>query len=135
MILQQDIESYAVSSTGNSGHLSTEWTYDSSDPAAVQIVFKQNFPVKWIIARDLFVKGLSRPVSVGEGDVKLQTDGEWFRMFLDSTEDISACIRFIRSDVQEFIDETLEIVPLDTENQSVSEELDDALAMILSEGA
>lgn len=135
MILQHDIASYAVTSIGCEGTLATEWTYDSSDPAAVKILFKQSDPVTWVISRDLFILGLISEQSVGDGDVHVQADGPWFRIFLDAGSDLTACVRLLASDVQAFIDESLDIVESDEENQSVADDLDDALAMILSEGA
>jgi hypothetical protein len=132
MIYEQEIPAYATTS-GDHGALNTVWKYDSDDPAAVTIVFQIEVPVTWLISRDLFVKGLSRPVSVGEGDIRVQSDGVWLRMFLDPPQG-TACVRVIRSDVQEFIDETFEIVASEIENQTVAEKLDGALAMILSEG-
>jgi hypothetical protein len=68
----------------------------------------------------------------GEGDVKAQVDGDYFRIFLDS-EQGTASIRLIKYDLIEFICKTLEIVPLGDELPIVEAELDDVLAMILSE--
>jgi hypothetical protein len=134
MIHQQQINLHLVTSTGINQPVHASFSYASDDPYAIRLGWNLDTTESaWILPRNLLWYAMQLPGPLrGEGDVKAQVDGDYFRIFLDS-EQGTASIRLIKYDLIEFICKTLEIVPLGDELPIVEAELDDVLAMILSE--
>jgi hypothetical protein len=113
--------------------MDTVWTYSANDPFVIKIVFQDDYDTEWLVARDQIGESIVSKSTIGEGDFKVQTDGIWFRLFLDVPEGTGVA-RLITDDVVSFIQATLEIVgPDEDESKIVEAELNDVLSMILSE--
>jgi hypothetical protein len=133
----EQILSYVTSSLGANQPVEVVWQYDKEDPFAVHMVFGSKNPdeKRWVLGRDLVAEGLVSPNTrtYGDGDVQIQTDGIWVRVFLSSPEG-TAQVRMIKQDLINFIDSTVKIVgPEDDETKIAQEELDTVLTKILSE--
>lgn len=131
MIHTATLPAFIQSSLGANHPADTVWTYASDDPFAIKIKYPDG--TTWDIGRDLVADAIITNKMVGEGDIKIQTDGDWLRMFID-TPDGTGVIRVIKYEVIDFIDESIKIVgPDDAETKIAQSELDDVLTMILSE--
>jgi hypothetical protein len=110
--------------------------YDVADPYAVRITFGdpgEDDGISWLLARDLLRAGLERPA--GEGDVRLwpgRTTGDVLFLHLRAPSG-EALFEASRSAVAAFLRQTEQLVPVGRE--AAGEQVDDALAALLSGGA
>lgn len=137
MVQEEYLDAYITSTTGLKRPAKPLFTYDSSDPLVIRVQFAPGNVWAW--SRDLVAEAVVTEDhhSVGEGDVTLQTDGEWIRIRQitpgESGDDITV-IRMIKQDLIDFVQKTVEIVgPDEAETKIVQSELDDFLTMILTE--
>lgn len=132
MIHEEEILTYIVSSLGANLPAELRFYYDTADPFAINIDFGSQV---WTFGRDLLAEALVTPGNYmhGEGDVQVQLDHEWVRIFLTSPE--GTCqVRAITQDLIDFVNNTVKIVgPEEEESKIASAELDDVLSMILNE--
>lgn len=135
MTHQQCIPIHLITSTGFNGPTAASFSYDSSDPYVVRLNEADNSSARgWVLPRDLLWYSLQVPGKLrGMGDIKVQVDGDYFRIFLDVPTG-TASLRMTKYDLIEFMEKTIKIVPLGDESKIVQDELDDVLPMILSEG-
>ena len=69
-VLSQELTLQCLDARGRSVDLPASFGYDPSDPWAVWMTFRgPNEDVRWVVARDLLVKGLTDPA--GEGDIQV----------------------------------------------------------------
>lgn len=132
MIFQDELLTHVLSPvTGLDAAKELTWSYDSEDPFAITMA---TAPV-WVFSRDLIAEGLVTPddKSVGDGAVRISTDGEWVRFFLMG-DGGPVQLRLIKQDLINFVDETIQIVGPEEEESGIAEaELDEILYEILSE--
>lgn len=133
MSYNKTLQAFVQTSFGTNEAMDTVWSYSADDPFAIKIVFKDDFSTEWWASRDQIGESIVSKTTIGEGDLKAQMDGIWFRLFLDVPEGTGVA-RLLTDDVVAFIQETLEIVgPDEDETKIAEEELDDVLSMILAE--
>ncbi|WP_435220547.1 SsgA family sporulation/cell division regulator [Streptomyces sp. Tue6028] len=110
--------------------------YEPVDPYAVCASFTHihsEEPVKWIIARDLLIDGLSGPV--GEGDVRIWPACEHDRRYLHVSLNPptgTALFKVPAEEVEAFLRETEAVVPRGSESAYIDS--DSLLAHLLAGG-
>jgi hypothetical protein len=100
----------------------TRWTYWTDDPFAVtvEIQTRGNRFVDWVLARELLVTGLSAPAGIGDVRVRPATMGEWEVTLVEiRSPDGRAVLEVDRDLLRQFVEATLELVPLGTESMLV----------------
>jgi hypothetical protein len=93
------------------------WTYDSHEPYAVTVAFATERArwVEWVFARELLIEGLTEPA--GEGDLRIHPDEDPDLLVLEiHVPSGSAAFALDRDDTEEFLAETLDLVPAGTES-------------------
>lgn len=120
-----------IDSGGRATPLAAELSYDSRDPYAVTALFKtQDTTVRWVFARDLLREGLFDPT--GDGDVHvwpcLDARGHAVTILELSSPDGEALLQAQSDEVNEFLRQTEQLVPVGAENNLV--DIDEALAQI-----
>ncbi|MCZ4120215.1 SsgA family sporulation/cell division regulator [Streptomyces sp. H39-S7] len=109
--------------------LPTRLLYRAADPYAVEAVFKsQQGHVTWTFGRDLLADGLFG--RSGNGDVTIRTsaggcDGEPQTFIELRSPEGTALVSFSRARVEEFLNQTISIVPRGTEHTHISFSLDE----------
>jgi Streptomyces sporulation and cell division protein, SsgA len=97
--------------------VTTRWTYETHEPYAVTVAFATDRGrwVEWVFARDLLVDGLNE--ATGEGDLRIRPDDEDPELLVLEiyAPTGNAAFSLDREDTQDFLDRTLEMVPLGTE--------------------
>ena len=97
--------------------VSTRWTYDSSEPYAVTVAFatERGRWVEWVFARELLVDGLNE--RAGEGDLSIRPDSDPDLLVLEiHAPSGNASFLLDRDDTEDFLAETLELVPAGSES-------------------
>jgi hypothetical protein len=131
VIHKEYIQTYIVSSLGPDEFGVVPWEYYSSEPLVLRIVAGPDNV--WHISRDHMAVALIAPDGLyGEGDIQIACDGEWVRVYLTSPEG-TAQLRMIKQDMVAFVNKTVEIVAPESEDEIVLADLNDTLAIILSE--
>jgi len=99
--------------------VSTTWTYDTRDPHAVQIEFRQEKNTTWLFDRSLLLDGLTSPA--GEMDLQVfpSDDGQHVILRLHVPGEGSADIAFPIEDVRSFRNITYGMVRVGTEPDQI----------------
>lgn len=109
----------------------TRWTYTAADPFAITIAIRTRHDrwVEWLVARDLVVESLSRPV--GCGDIRMrprEVQGyDIVEIEIHST-DGRAVLEVDRELLGHFVESSMEIVVLGDESTWI--DLDEEIAKI-----
>jgi len=108
----------ALHTQGEPVPVSTRWTYRADEPFAITVAFatERGRWVEWIFARDLLIAGLES--ASGEGDLHVTPhpdDDELLLLEIHSPSG-SATFELDRVDTEEFLEHTLELVPVGTES-------------------
>lgn len=96
----------------------TRWIYCTDDPFAVtlEIQTRGNRYVDWVLARELLVAGLGAPAGIGDVRVRPGRTGEWEVTLIEiRSPDGHAVLEVDRDLLRQFVEATLEIVPLGSE--------------------
>lgn len=97
--------------------VSTRWTFDSSEPYAVTVAFatERGRWVEWVFARELLVDGLTE--RAGEGDLSIRPADDPDLLVLEiHAPSGNAMFALDRDDSEDFLAETLELVPAGSES-------------------
>ncbi|MFD5089399.1 SsgA family sporulation/cell division regulator [Amycolatopsis thailandensis] len=99
--------------------LSTVWTYDTRDPHAVQIDFRQEKNTTWLFDRSLLLDGLTSPA--GEMDVQVfpSDDSQHVIIRLRVPGEGQADIAFPIEDVRQFRNITYGMVQVGAEPEQI----------------
>jgi hypothetical protein len=100
----------------------TRWTYRADDPFAVTIDIQTrgNRFVDWVLARELLITGLSTPAGIGDVRVRPATMGGWEVVLIEiCSPDGHAVLEVDRELLREFVEATLDIVPLGSEGMVI----------------
>ncbi|HEY2762564.1 MAG TPA: SsgA family sporulation/cell division regulator [Pseudonocardiaceae bacterium] len=100
----------------------TRWTYSMDDPFAVTLVIQTRGDqcVDWVLARDLLVAGLTGPAGIGDVRVRPAQMAEWDVALIEiRSPDGRAMLEVDRDLLQQFVDATIEVIPLGTESSFV----------------
>ncbi|MGH3795081.1 MAG: SsgA family sporulation/cell division regulator [Pseudonocardiaceae bacterium] len=97
----------------------TRWTYSMDDPFAVTLVIQTRGDqcVDWVLARDLLVAGLTGPAGIGDVRVRPAQMAEWDVALIEiRSPDGRAMLEVDRDLLQQFVDATVEVIPLGSES-------------------
>lgn len=97
----------------------TRWTYCADDPFAVTLAIytRGNQCVDWVLARDLLVAGLTGPAGLGDVRVRPARMAEWNVVLIEiRSPDGRAMLEVDRDLLQQFVDATVEAIPLGSES-------------------
>ena len=97
----------------------TRWTYSADDPFAVTLVIQTRGDqcVDWVLARDLLVAGLTGPAGIGDVRVRPARMDEWDVALVEiRSPDGRALLEVDRDLLQQFVDATIEAIPLGSES-------------------
>jgi hypothetical protein len=97
----------------------TRWTYCTDDPYAVSLAIQTrgNRCVDWVLARELLVAGLTAPAGIGDVRVRpARLDGWDVTLVEIRSPDGHAMLEVDRDLLQQFVDATIEAIPLGAEN-------------------
>jgi hypothetical protein len=97
----------------------TRWTYSADDPFAVTLVIQTRGDqcVDWVLARDLLVDGLTGPAGLGDVRVRPARMDEWDVALVEiRSPDGRALLEVDRDLLQQFVDATIEMIPLGSES-------------------
>ena len=97
----------------------TRWTYSVDDPFAVTLVIQTRGDqcVDWVLARDLLVAGLTGPAGIGDVRVRPARMDDWDVALVEiRSPDGRALLEVDRDLLQQFVDATIEAVPLGSES-------------------
>lgn len=100
----------------------TRWNYRTDDPFAVtlEIQTRGNRCVDWVLARELLVAGLSAPAGIGDVRVRPARLGEWDLALVEIRSfDGNAVLEVDRDLLRQFVEATIEVVPLGCESTVV----------------
>jgi len=100
----------------------TRWNYRTDDPFAVtlEIQTRGNRCVDWVLARELLVAGLSAPAGIGDVRVRPARLGEWDLTLVEIRSfDGNAVLEVDRDLLRQFVEATIEVVPLGGESTVV----------------
>ena len=100
----------------------TRWTYCADDPYAVtlEIQTRGDRCVDWVLARELLVAGLSAPAGIGDVRVRPARMGQWDVTLVEiCSPDGHAVLEVDRDLLRQFVDATIEVVPLGDEGAAV----------------
>ena len=100
----------------------TRWTYCADDPYAVtlEIQTRGNRCVDWVLARELLVAGLSAPAGIGDVRVRPARMGQWDVTLVEiRSPDGHAVLEVDRDLLRQFVEATIEVVPLGDEGAAV----------------
>lgn len=100
----------------------TRWTYSMDDPFAVTLVIQTRGDqcVDWVLARDLLVAGLTGPAGIGDVRVRPAQMAEWDVALIEiRSPDGRAMLEVDRDLLQQFVDATIEVIPLGSESSFV----------------
>ena len=100
----------------------TRWTYCADDPYAVtlEIQTRGDRCVDWVLARELLVAGLSAPAGIGDVRVRPARMGQWDVTLVEiRSPDGHAVLEVDRDLLRQFVDATIEVVPLGDESAAV----------------
>jgi hypothetical protein len=100
----------------------TRWNYRTDDPFAVtlEIQTRGNRCVDWVLARELLVAGLSAPAGIGDVRVRPARLGEWDLTLVEIRSfDGHAVLEVDRDLLRQFVEATIEVVPLGCESTVV----------------
>ncbi len=121
-----------LDSNGHIHQIDTVLGYNRQDGYAMTMTFMTgDEPLTWTFARDLMVTGMHAPV--GDGDVRIApsiSHGRAVVLITLSSPDGSLLLEARSDEVAQFIESTLDLVPLGSEN--VYLELDELITQILS---
>jgi hypothetical protein len=111
--------------------LVAEFVYDPADACAVTLVVQSEFgPVHWTFARELLVEGEYEPV--GDGDVHvwpcLSACGEAVVIVELHSPDGETLLQFPTRAVHEFVDSSVDAVPMGAETVDVDAWIEKLLA-------
>ena len=97
----------------------TRWTYSADDPFAVTLVIQTRGDqcVDWVLARDLLVAGLTGPAGIGDVRVRPVRMDDWDVALVEiRSPDGRALLEVDRDLLQQFVDATIEAIPLGSES-------------------
>ena len=100
----------------------TRWTYSMDDPFAVTLVIQTRGDqcVDWVLARDLLVAGLTGPAGIGDVRVRPAQMAEWDVALIEiRSPDGRAMLEVDRDLLQQFVDATIEVIPLGSESSFI----------------
>ncbi|HZA15305.1 MAG TPA: SsgA family sporulation/cell division regulator [Pseudonocardiaceae bacterium] len=100
----------------------TRWTYCADDPYAVtlEIQTRGDRCVDWVLARELLVAGLSAPAGIGDVRVRPARMGQWDVTLVEiRSPDGHAVLEVDRDLLRQFVEATIEVVPLGDEGAAV----------------
>ena len=100
----------------------TRWTYSMDDPFAVTLVIQTRGDqcVDWVLARNLLVAGLTGPAGIGDVRVRPAQTAEWDVVLIEiRSPDGRAMLEVDRDLLQQFVDATIEVIPLGCESSFV----------------
>jgi hypothetical protein len=100
----------------------TRWTYCMDDPFAValEIQTRGDRCVDWVLARELLVAGLSAPTGIGDVRVRPARMGQWDVTLVEiRSPDGHAVLEVDRDLLRQFVEATIEVVPLGDEGAAV----------------
>lgn len=100
----------------------TRWTFSSDDPFAVTLVIQTRGDqcVDWVLARDLLVSGLTGPAGIGDVRVRPARLAEWDVALVElRSPEGRALLEVDRELLQQFVDATVEAIPLGHEGDFI----------------
>ncbi|MGH3802277.1 MAG: SsgA family sporulation/cell division regulator [Pseudonocardiaceae bacterium] len=100
----------------------TRWIYCTDDPFAVtlEIQTRGNRCVDWVLARELLVTGISAPAGIGDVRMRPAQLGEWEVTLVEIRSlDGHAVLEVDRDLLRQFVEATIELVPLGDESTAV----------------
>ncbi|MGH3912895.1 MAG: SsgA family sporulation/cell division regulator [Pseudonocardiaceae bacterium] len=100
----------------------TRWTYSADDPFAVTLVIQTRGDqcVDWVLARDLLVTGLTGPAGIGDVRVRPAQLAEWDVALVElRSPEGRALLEVDRELLQQFVDATIEAIPLGSEGNFI----------------
>lgn len=110
----------------------TRWSYCTDDPFAVTLVIQTrgNQCVDWVLARDLLVAGLDGPVGLGDVRIQPARMDQWDVVLIEiRSPDGYAMLELDRDLLQQFVDDTIDAVPLGSETNMI--DMDAEIARIM----
>jgi hypothetical protein len=114
-------QSQFVTMNGSATPVLSRLSFVGSEPFAVTIAFRTDRGawVEWTFARELLVTGLVEPAGIGDVRIRpdLATHEDTVAFEIESPEGY-ALVEIEREDVEDFLDRTLEIVPLGQESEN-----------------
>ncbi|WP_020668824.1 SsgA family sporulation/cell division regulator [Amycolatopsis nigrescens] len=109
-----------VSMNGSSVPVLSRLSFLAGEPFAVNVAFRTERGrwVEWTFARELLADGLVEPTGIGDVRLRpdLAADEDILFLEIESPEGY-ALIEFEREDVAQFVQATLDLVPLGTEHE------------------
>ncbi|HEY6422346.1 MAG TPA: SsgA family sporulation/cell division regulator [Pseudonocardiaceae bacterium] len=99
----------------------TRWTYCPDDPFAVTLAIQtRRRCVDWVLARELLLAGLHAPAGMGDVRVRPAQMDDWDVTLIEiRSPDGRAVLEVDRELLQQFVQATLEAVPLGSECAAV----------------
>ena len=103
--------------------VNAELRYYSEDPFAIQMLLSvdQSPAISWVFGRDLLMTGVDMPAGIGDVQVYPTHDGVIIEL---RSGGAAARLLAHTPDISEFIDRTLELVPLGSEMDHYGLDLD-----------
>lgn len=94
--------------------VNAEMRYSTEDPFATQMLLSvdQSPAISWVFGRELLIAGVGMPAGIGDVQVYPTHDGVIIEL---RSGDASAKLLAHIPDIQDFTDQTLELVPLGSE--------------------
>jgi hypothetical protein len=131
-VIEQPVEARLVAAAPRMPSIPATLHYDRSDPFAVRMTFPapatlEGVEVCWTFARELLVTGMDE--AVGHGDVRVRPYG-YDRLVLEfHAPEGTAVVHVHSSEVQRFLNRSVELVPLGLEHHQF--DLDHDLAELI----
>ena len=130
------IHMHLVLADSTTTDVAVELGYRASDPYAVRADFTADGPTSsWLLARDVFCRGLTatQDAAAGEGDVSMWRDEDPQYLLMSLTAGPgTALLAAPARPVEQFLAETLALVPAGSESGRVDAALDSFVASILA---
>ena len=121
--LSQGLPLQALDAWGRTVEVPATFEYDAGDPWAVRITFPADrggtaTPVRWVVARELLLQGVTEPA--GEGDVQvfpsIDEHGRAAVVMELCSPDGRLVLQLCTSELHRFLARTLAVVPLGAES-------------------
>ena len=96
----------------------TRWSYRDDEPFAVTVAFcsERGRWVEWVFARELLVEGLTEQAGLGDVRIRPGEDIDILLLEIESPNG-TAIFELDRNDTEEFLANTLRVVPANTESE------------------
>ncbi len=128
-----DVRLECLDETGRGHHLQSVMAYHHQDPFAITMTFlTPDESLTWTFGRDLLIEGLRR--TTGDGDVciapAVSPTGQRVVLITLSSPDGRLILQARRSQIAEFVDRALAVVPLGDEAQNL--DIDSLVSQLLT---